>query len=323
MEVQLPTATPFQVPNWPTTLGQYPTAYYLVMCFIPAGAKKDDVSNVAQLTDRLTLIKEPTDVLITTWYQFQVQELRFTQPQQGIWTNDNSQNFAGGESGDIIVLKAPTPSTASNPNPNHCAGVETITASSYSIYQDAPYNLVRQDYSPPFTLTEAGGVTAGDEKGGVAGISALAQGKINELATGTYKICYATASSGGDATADFKTLSKEIEILAAPAGKPVITTPRSVILGQDIIVHWASNNLLDTYTSTDNSWLGIYEAGACSTEDKHTRHKCYKAAQFIKVNQNSGTVIFSQSDYKISGEYEIRYFRGDSRNGQGERCDGL
>jgi hypothetical protein len=321
MNVQLPTSPTFQVPFWQNIDGRYPTAYYFVMCFIPAGAKSDEVTNVAQLADRLTLIKDPTDVLITTWYQFQVQELRFTQPQQGHWTADNSQNFAGGESGDIIVLKkATTPETTTT---NHCADVETITAASYTIYQDPPYNLIRQTHSSPFTLTEAGNVVTGDEKGGVAAISALAQGKVNELATGTYKVCYATGSSGGDANSDFKTLTKEIEILPAPAGKPAITTPRSVILGQDIIVHWASNNNLETYTSTDNSWLGLYEVGACSTEEMHARHQCYKAAQFIKVHQSTGTVIFSQSDYKISGEYEIRYFRGDSRNGQGEKCDGL
>merc|ERR1712216_203026 len=94
-----------------------------------------------------------------------------------------------------------------------------------------------------------------------------------------------------------------------------------VILGQDIVVSWASNIGLQTIKSATNSWLGLYNRGEC-TSGTHDRHKCWKATQFIAANDMTGTVIFSQKDYKISGEYEIRYFDGNSRNGQGEVCRG-
>jgi len=161
----------------------------------------------------------------------------------------------------------------------------------------------------------------GDEKGGTAGVKPLAIGKVNELSPGIYKICYATKASQGESQNDFKMLAKTIEILPTPATMPKISVPRSVILGQDIVVSWASNIDLQTRLSQTNSWLGLFKKGDCSA-DTENRHECYKAFQFITAHQNTGTVIFSQKDYKISGEYEIRYFVGDTRNGQGKVCRG-
>jgi hypothetical protein len=322
-ELTLPSAPKLAVPfveltgpvynsaNIPTTQKYYPTAWHLVACFIPAGSMKALPSNVKQLPDRLTVFKEPTDALVTSWFQFQVHELRFTQPQSGWWSPDKSLNFASGQSGDIVVLKK-----------GDCLGVESITPESYNIHTDSPYNHIGQRYSARFVLEEAGNVTKGDENGGTATTLPLAVGKVNELDTGVYKICYATASSGGEAAGDFKMLDKEIEILPPPATKPSLSVPRSVILGQDIVVSWASNIGLQTIKSTANSWLGLYNRGEC-TSGTHDRHKCWKATQFIAANDMTGTVIFSQKDYKISGEYEIRYFDGNSRNGQGEECNGL
>jgi len=290
----------------------YPTAYYLVACFIPAGAVNDIVSNVVQLPDRLTIFKEPTDSLVTSWFQYQVHELRFTQPQAGYWDAEKLSNFAGGQAGDMVVLQK-----------GSCAGVNSITASTYQIYTDSPYNNVHQTHSARFTLEETGNVTVGDEKGGAASVVPLAIGKVNELGAGIYKICYATESSGGEAAEDFVTLGRTLEILPPPATRPSLSVPRSVVLGQDVVVSWASNIALQDVMSDPNSWLGLFVRGDCSTDEMHDRHKCWKSYQFIAARQLTGTVVFSFKDYKISGEYEVRYFQGDSRNGQGKGCQGL
>jgi len=281
-----------------------PTAWYLVACFIPAGAIRDRVENVKQLDDRLTIFKEPTDALVTSWFQYQVHELRFTQPQTGYYdyTGAKSSNFATGQVGDIVVLQK-----------SNCTDAHVVNTAGYG------FGLGQ---SAKFTLEEAGNVTTGDEKGGTAKVWPLATGKVNELRTGIYKICYATASSEGEAQVDFKMLSETIEILPTPATKPSLSVPRTVFMGQDIVVSWASNHGLQDISSKPNSWIGLFEAGACATGD-HDLHTCWKAYQFIAARNQTGTVIFSQSEYMISGLYEVRYFDGDTRNGQGEQCNGL
>jgi len=275
----------------------------LVACFIPAGAIRTLPSNVKQLDDVLTIIKEPTDALIPIWFQYQVHELKFTQPQQGLWTGVESsppdyKNMATGLPGDLGVLQK-----------NDCTDVHSISTSNYEF---------EQGHSARFTLQEAGGdVGTGDEKGGTATENALAIGKVNELSVGIYKICYATATSGADSQEDFKELTKTIEILPTPATKPTLSVPRSVILGQDIVVSWASNGGLQEVQSDGNSWLGLFSKDSCPTT-----HDCYVSYQFISANAFTGTVIFSQSDYKFSGVFEVRHFKGTTRNGQGIVCRG-
>merc|ERR1711871_455600 len=110
-------------------------------------------------------------------------------------------------------------------------------------------------------------------------------------------------------------------ILPTPATRPSLSTPRSVILGQDVVVHWSSNIGLQNVNSADQAWLGLFEKDAC--EDGQAPHDCYIAFQNIHANEPSGTVIFSQADYKVSGQYEVRYFKGSSRNSQGIVCGGI
>jgi hypothetical protein len=297
-QLKLPSSPKLAVPahNW------YPTAWYLVACFIPAGAIKDLHTNVKQLDDVLTIIKEPTDALITSWFQYQVHELTFTRPQQGKWqdielASPDYKNLAAGLPGDIVVLQK------SNCN---------------NVHQIAPSNFVfNQGHTAKFVLQEAGGTLQGDEKGGAAQERALATGKVNELGTGIYKICYATGTSGGESQDDFKELAKTIEILPTPETRPTLSAPRSVILGQDIVVSWASNIGLQEVQSETSSWLGLYRRGSCPTT-----HDCWIGYQFIAANEFTGTVIFSSADYKFSGEYEVRYFKGDTRNSQGIVCRG-
>lgn len=288
-KISLPSSTQLAVPP----VAGYPSAWYLAACWIPAGAVKDLPTNVKQLNDLLTVIKEPTDALVWSWFQNEVAELKFTQPQQGVF----GVNMATGLPGDIVVLQR-----------NNCVGVHDISPSTFTF---------TAGHSAKFTLEEAGNVIMGDEKGGTAKETPLAIGKVNELNPGIYKICYATAGSAGESQEDFKTLARELEIKPTPATQPSLSTPRSVILGQDIVVAWASNIGLQSTASSDNSWLGLYPAGACTDT-----HDCYIAFQFIAASKQTGTVIFSQHDYKISGEYEVRYFDGASINGQGVVCGG-
>lgn len=302
-KVVLPSTPQLAVP----AIASLPTAWYLVACWIPAGASKILPSNVKALGDTLTIIQEPVGKLVNSWFQNEVAELRFTWPQMGKFYTEPSRatnvvstlqdNLATGRSGDIIVLQR-----------TNCVGVHSITASTFSF---------TAGHSAKVVLGEAGNVVLGDEKGGTAQENALAVGKVNELIPGKYKICYATAGSSGEEQEDFKSLALELEIKPTPATQPRLAVPRSVILGQDIVVAWASNIGLQTIDSADSSWLGLYPAGACADT-----HDCYVAYQFIAASTQTGTVIFSQRDYKISGEYEVRYFDGASRNGQGVVCGG-
>jgi hypothetical protein len=253
------------------------------------------------LADKLTIFKQPTDALLTSWFQEEVKELRFTQPQQGTYGQDN---FATGQMGDIVVIQK-----------QNCDNVHTVSYSSYVV--------AGATHSRKMALKEAGGVTQGDDRGGYANDVALAEGAVNELGTGTYKICYATKSSGGESANDFVMLSKTIEILPTDKATPSLSVQQSVIRGQDMIVSWNSNIGLKAQAAVPNSWLGLYKKGDCDEEGSDVRHQCYKAFQFITASVSSGTVIFSQKDYQVSGEYEVRYFDGDSRNGQGQVCNGM
>jgi len=290
--------------EWPVSPG-FPTAWYLATCFVPAGAIYTDIENVQPLQDMLTIIKEPTDKLLSayTFFQYNVQELLFTQPQQGTY---GTPTFATGDVGDIIVLQI-----------GGCTDVHSVSAASYSL--DNPTSSSR------FTLSATGGEVTGDEKGGQASVYALAQGKVNELAPGMYALCYATASSEGEEQSDFFQLTTipGIEILPPPSTSPKLSVPRTVLLGQALIVQWESNVGLQTRVTPPNTWIGLYEAGECSDDNSDAPHQCYKAFQFLPTNEVGGTVIFSQQDYKVAGDYDIRYFVGDSRNGQGEVCKGM
>jgi hypothetical protein len=280
----------------------YISAWHLAACFVPAGAIQTLPSNVQPLQDMLTVIKEPIESLVSTgtsWFQNHVQELRFTQPQQG---NFGQPSFATGLPGDMVVLKK-----------DNCTGAHTVTAASFDF---------NSYYSARFTLEEAGYETTGDEKGGTATVIPLATGKVNELSPGIYKVCYATKMSEGDDQSDYKELAETIEILPPPATTPRLTVPRTVLLGQDLVVNWEANVGLQTRVAPENTWIGLYVSDDCS-EETEWRHKCYRAFQFLPAGAESGTVRFSQSDYKTAGDFDIRYFAGDTRNGQGELCKGL
>ena len=255
--------------------------------------------NVVPLADMLTVLKEPVDALVTSWFQSNVRELKFTQPQQGVF---GTPTFSTGIPGDIVVLRQ-----------EDCTGVHTITPAGF---------MLSQTFSAKFNLEENGGRELNDENGGIASVYPLAQGKVNELPPGVYKICYATKNSGGESQTDFKELSKSIEILPPTATSPELSVPRTVMLGQDVVISWKANIGLQSKVAPPGTWVGIYEAGACP-DGAEWQHQCYKAFQFVAAGQESGSVRFSQSDYKTAGNFDVRFFEGDSRNGQGDMCKGL
>jgi hypothetical protein len=336
---------------------------YLSTCFIPAGALDVlqtgtncpvdspnvnsnanggtcllTLANAVKLQDDLTVFPEPTDALVTSWFRSRVYEFKFTQPQFGTY---GTKTFSAGQVGDIVVLQK-----------NNCQGVHLITPQGYA---------VGSTHSAKMVLEEHGGEVLGDEKGGTARVKGIAMGKVNELGIGMYKVCYATRNSEGDDENDFKTLGVEMEILPDTATRPDMSVPRSVLLGQDLVVEWTSTINLQTRLQTENSWIGLYHNGSCMPNEHGTSHgrewgyadnmdlrvqidntqavapvsvqhqdyietdahECYVAYRFIPGGVSSGSVIFSQQDYQVGGTYDVRFFQGDSRNAQGRVCRGL
>merc|ERR1711871_1341102 len=107
--------------------------------------------NSLKLQDSLTVFAEPTDALVNSWFKGYVYELKFTQPQFGVY---GTSTFATGTIGDIVVLQK-----------GDCTGVSTVTPASYTI---------GSTHSAKMVLEEYGGETEGDEKGGVAQVKSIA-----------------------------------------------------------------------------------------------------------------------------------------------------
>ena len=160
------------------------------------------------------------------------------------------------------------------------------------------------------------------QSGGMLREMGIAQGKFNELPAGTYFICYATRTSQGTAAVDFKQLELTIEVKEPTAELPVLETPLQVAYGSDIVVKWAADNGLRERSTPKGSWLGLYEKDSC-TSFNVDRHRCFIAQRSLEQNVQNGTVRFSVAEYRTAGDYEVRYFSGDSRHGQGVVCRGM
>jgi hypothetical protein len=159
--------------------------------------------------------------------------------------------------------------------------------------------------------------------GGVAREFPIAAGKVNELAVGTYKVCFATGSSEGNSQNDFIELAAEIEIQESlDATAPTFAVPQFILLGVDLVATWASSSEMEVRETSDGAWIGLYKKGQCD-EENEWRHYCYLAYRNLPPNSLEGDIRFSQQEYKSAGEFELRYFRGDTRNGQGQECKGL
>jgi hypothetical protein len=174
--------------------------------------------------------------------------------------------------------------------------------------------------SPNIGITHSAPMTL--EAGARAFTFGLAQGKVNELPVGTYAICFATASSEYDTLSDFKKLDASLTLTPTVTVSPTLVVPDSVHLGVDIVVIWNSTDGQYTRDSVPGSWLGLYRKGECNDASEWA-HKCYLVAHELPSGETGGVVRFPQQEYKAAGEYEVRYFRGNSRSGQGQVCAGL
>lgn len=257
-----------------TTYGATPhcqpgSAKYFVTCFIPKGAIVH-VSNVERLSEDLTVFKEPTAALDKTYYEGRLYNLDFTSPQQGDFNRPDLKEFSTGLAGDCVVLTQAT----------DCSQAYTVSSDTYFV--GLSYNTVTGQYedqhrSMMFNLENADkdkGVM-GDIKGGIASHQALAQGKVNELPQGNYNICYATMNSECDQPEDFSMLSKTIEILPRPMTGATLRAHVTVQLGHDMVVDWSSNKGLSPQDMIGETWIGLYDKGAClDTHPQTLRHMC-------------------------------------------------
>jgi hypothetical protein len=159
--------------------------------------------------------------------------------------------------------------------------------------------------------------------GGVAREFPLAAGRVNNLEQGTYKICFASGSSGADSAADFITLTPELVIQeTVDPGAPELSIQQSILLGVDLIATWAAANTLNTRVTSAGAWVGLYRHDDCA-EDNEWQHRCYLASRTLPVGVGTGEIRFSQADYRSAGKFELRYFRGDTQHGQGQECKGM
>jgi len=197
------------------------------------------------------------------------------------------------------------------------APVQNIQADDY---------LVGSTYSARMLLEDVrdGEVASGtnEQFGAAARTVTLATGKVNELPAGNYKICYATSSSEGDDQNYFKMVNAEIEILGDTATRPSLTVPANILLGNEIPVDWAANIDLQEKLAQPNSWIGLFKAGECAAGNEW-QHRCYIAAREVQAGTEAGRVTFLYEDYKAAGEFDVRFFSGDSFDGQGNTCKGL
>jgi len=194
----------------------------------------------------------------------------FTSPQQGDFNRPDLKEFSTGLVGDCVVLTQAT----------DCSQAYDLTAENYFVglyFNTATGQYEDQHRSMMMSLDQADTDTEvmGDIKGGVAGLQALAQGKVNELPVGTYKICYATMNSECNHPEDFSMLSKEIEILPRPDTSATLRVHMTVQLGHDILVDWSSNIGLSSQDMIGETWVGLYDKGACvDTHPQTLRHQC-------------------------------------------------
>lgn len=256
------------------------------------------VTDFVKLNNTLFVVPEPIANLQADWIVNYVFTLSFNSAMndEGLLmapVNDNA-----GMAGDMIVLMADEVAVTDD-----CA------------------NAYLQNQAASFPLTN--GVKAELQADGIAREYAIAQGKINELPAGKYKVCFATKASEGDAQADFKMLSTSITLKRPPATGPVLHVPETVGMGNDIISQWeASRNGLDQMVSTPGSWVGLYKKNECTAYGVNI-HRCHLAVREVLPHTSTGSVAFHRSDYKEPGEYELRYFKGDTRHGQGVVCRGI
>jgi len=278
------------------------------------------LTNVVTLVDHVQVFTPPIDALVTSWFQNHVYELKFTQPQIGIW---NTKTFSSGTEGDIVVLKkiGTVPGIGQTGGTSgyndvyqapDCTGVHEISPDSYTLGTTHSAKMVLAEYGDnadakdldnSLTISDQERSDS-DEKGGAAMVTSIAMGKVNELPTGIYSICYATKEAEGEDQSDFLALSSTFEILPDTATRPSVSTPRSLLMGTDIVVSWESTVNLQTRVQEQNSWIGLYRKGECLGDyGKHGAE--WNAAQNkVYANQLESTQVFTGQKYTDANHAE-------------------
>jgi hypothetical protein len=119
--------------------------------------------------------------------------------------------------------------------------------------------------------------------------------------------------------------STRADFVNEPTGIPQLEVSQAVSVGADVVVKWIPDIHSDR-VSHKFDWVGLYKKGDCastsldSPEARLLLHKCFVAWQYTAAGKRSGENRFSWASYKIAGAYEVRYFYGDSTDGQGYRC---
>lgn len=261
----------------------------LTTCFAPAQSGGLEAVDYVKLNQTLFVFPEPTVNMVTSFFVNMIFELSFDLPSGN-----------AGEAGDMVVLE-----------PDECIS---------SYLQESQHQRII------FPLTR--GLKGTVQSGGVLREMGIAQGKFNELPAynkkvpGVYKVCYATRTSEGTETEDFFELQQTIEIKDPTQELPVMEVPISVVYGTNIEVAWKADNGFQDRQTPAGSWLGLYVKDDCIAFNVD-RHKCHLATRELEEGTAEGTVVFTVSDYRAAGDFEVRYFRGDSRHGQGVVCRGM
>jgi hypothetical protein len=118
-------------------------------------------------------------------------------------------------------------------------------------------------------------------------------------------------------------------------GMPVLDVPETVTLGREIIIHWTADRLGGRLSHKDD-WVALYKQGECTANkasmiipdpeqlinQNNYVNKCYLQAAALGLGDAAtGTVRFQPDAYRsTAGVYEVRYFLGDSRDGNGYVC---
>lgn len=190
-------------------------------------------------------------------------------------------------------------------------------------------NLLQSAVALPYG--PSGMITLG--AGGLITKQSILEARINELNDGSYRMCMATKESLGDNITDFHPVTSSI-LLYNEEPHVTLSVPHVVGMGRDIHVEWNLNGRM----SHPLDFIALYRKGECKQVDytennpyppgadeatRAAQNQCHLITESLAQDQTEGVVHFDFSTFKVAGEYEARFFRGESRNGQGVVCRGM
>jgi hypothetical protein len=273
----------------------------LATCFAPRRTEGNVLFDFVQLNQSLHICPEPTDPAeMMVLPRAEIFELNFR----------ISGDAMQGEPGDQLVL---VPFTMATP----------LCAAIVGTAMDGLPDSRKEGLSEIITLDLEGEISR----------QMIMESRLNELNTGEYLVCYATRQSGLDSPNDFFQLTAKIEVFHDHA-LPTVQLPKTISLGHELVVQWGNR------ISHSDDWVGLYFQADCkqpnlSSDPKNeaelaqirrsqgeinTQNQCYLATAKIDGGLEGGQVRFAFSDYKTTGKFEVRYFMGDSRDGNGMVC---